>query len=172
MPIEVFIGIGSNLDEPLQQILKAVKALKKISIDNSVRCSTIYQSKPMGDSEQPDYLNAVACITLPSLSNTNNSVNTSALALLDSLQAIENAHGRIREQHWGSRTLDLDLLVYDNATINEQRLTVPHYGLKQRNFVIIPLAELAPELVLPDGTSINELLNNCSKNGIKAIESS
>ncbi|MCP4412355.1 MAG: 2-amino-4-hydroxy-6-hydroxymethyldihydropteridine diphosphokinase [Gammaproteobacteria bacterium] len=167
-----YIGIGSNLDNPRKQIKKAIIALKQLSQDGTIDCSAIYQSSPMtkipdcktdtcNNNQQPDYLNAVVCI------------NTSLepLVLLDTLQQIENQQGRIRnEERWIARTLDLDLLLFDNQIINHPRLTIPHYGLKQRHFVIYPLADLDASLVLPDGTTIKELLETCSSEGIRKID--
>ncbi len=167
-----YIGIGSNLENPRKQILKAKTALKRLSQEGTIDCSAIYQSSPMtakpdtqtesyNKNQQPDYINAVVRI------------NTSLepLALLDALQQIENSQGRIRdEERWIARTLDLDLLLFDHQTINHPRLTVPHYGLKQRHFVIYPLADLDASLVLPDGTTIKELLETCSSEGIRKID--
>lgn len=158
---KVFIGIGSNLCDPQQQLNNAIEALKALSADKQLQSSAIYQSAPMAGMEQPDYLNAVACIR----------VTQSPLELLDALQAIENSQGRDRSaERWGARTLDLDLLLYDNDIINTERLTVPHYGIKQRNFVIYPLADIDADLVLPDGTSIRQLYLSCSSDGIIKIE--
>jgi len=174
MLIKAYVGIGSNIENPLQQITQAKQALKQLSYNNKFVCSPIYQSTPMGDIEQPDYLNAVACINV--FQPKNKSPETVALELLDNLQDIEHTQGRKRQQHWGARTLDLDLLVYDNEIIDHPRLTVPHYGFNQdnelgyRNFVIYPLADIAIDLVLPNGTLISELYNKCSSKGIRRIE--
>jgi len=112
----------------------------------------------MGPQDQPDYMNAVLSLQ----------TNLSALALLDALQVIENKSGRIRkDDRWGARILDLDILIYGTQVINNARLTVPHYGMKSREFVLIPLAEIAPKLHLPDGDSINELCKNIASNGLK-----
>jgi len=167
-----YIGIGSNLDNPGKQIKKAISALRHLSQDGTIDCSAIYQSVPMtknsdnktdtyNNNQQPDYLNAVVRIK----------TSLESLTLLDALQQIEKAQGRIRtEERWIARTLDLDLLLFDHQTINHPRLTVPHYGLKQRPFVIYPLADLDANLVLPDGTTIIELLETCSSEGIRKID--
>lgn len=174
MLIKAYIGIGSNLENPLQQITLAKHALKQLSHNNEFKCSPLYQSSPMGDVEQPDYLNAVACIDI--LRSQGKSAELAAIELLDKLQTIENSQGRKRIGHWGARTLDLDLLVYDNKTIDHPRLTVPHPGFYQdkelglRNFVIYPLADIAFDLALPDGTLISDLYNKCSSEGIRRIE--
>jgi len=166
MSHRVYVGLGSNLNNPLQQIFSAFEALKKLADESMIKCSSIYQSKALtkidDEIKQPDYMNAVAyfhCSSEP-------------LELLNALQRIENKHGRVRnEKPWQSRTLDLDLLLYDNQIINEEKLVVPHSGLRERNFVIYPLNEISPELILPDGTTIDELTKTCSKLGIKKIES-
>ncbi|PCI73672.1 2-amino-4-hydroxy-6-hydroxymethyldihydropteridine diphosphokinase [Candidatus Dependentiae bacterium] len=168
MLIKVYIGIGSNLDNPLQQVIQAKQALAELSYNKQIVCSANYLSTPMGDIEQPDYVNAVVCITIAQ--STTSTVLTQALELLHQLQLIENNQHRERNTHWGSRTLDLDLLLYDNEVIEHRNLKVPHDGLKQRNFVICPLADIAIDLVLPDGTRVKELYENCSLNGISKIE--
>jgi len=106
----------------------------------------------MGPQDQPDYLNTVASFQTA----------LEAEELLDLLQSLENRAGRVRKQHWGPRTLDLDLLLYGNTFIQSERLTVPHPGLREREFVVIPLAELAPDLILPDGTALQNLARSFS----------
>ncbi len=165
----VYIGIGSNLANPLQQINVAIDALKRLSDDGKVICSPLYQTHPMVDetpgttaysAEQPDYINGVVKI--------NSSLEP--LQLLDKLQEIEQAQGRKRtHERWTARTLDLDVLLFDNDIIDHPRLTVPHYGIKQRNFVIYPLTDLDDNLVLPDGTTIKDLYQRCSSKGINKI---
>ena len=160
-----YIGIGSNLNQPRKQIEKAIRALSLLSNNGDISVSSIYQSTPMTHdsevSQQADYINAVVRI------NTSNT----ALDLLDALQNIEITQGRVRtSEHWASRTLDLDLLLFDDQIINHPRLTVPHYGLKQRNFVIYPLFDIDANLALPDGTTIKSLYKSCSTDGIQKIE--
>lgn len=158
--VRVFIGLGSNLpgelDSPQQQIFSALQELDALPQTRLVQASPLYQSRAVGP-EQPDYINAVAQL----------GTRLEPLALLDALQALEQQHRRVRLQHWGPRTLDLDLLLYGNDTIDHPRLTVPHAFLTQRAFVLYPLADLAPELVLPCGTSLLPLLDNCSTDGLQ-----
>ena len=155
---KVYVGLGSNLSDPQNQIHLAVDALKKIQNSNLTNLSSLYFSRPMGPQDQPDYMNAVAEIT----------THLSPLNLLDELQAIENLAGRVRKDNrWGARILDLDILLFDNEVINHERLTVPHYGLELREFVLLPLAELSPELVLPNGKNILALSHNIETNGLK-----
>ena len=156
--ISAFIGLGSNLENPAQQIQDAVFAIKSIEKSEIKTLSSLYYSRPMGPKDQPDYMNAVAEITTV----------LSPLSLLDELQSIENLAGRVRKDNrWGARILDLDILLFDNEIINHERLTVPHYGLELREFVLLPLAEISPELILPNGHSIFLLSKNIATNGLK-----
>ncbi|WP_281559579.1 2-amino-4-hydroxy-6-hydroxymethyldihydropteridine diphosphokinase [Thalassomonas sp. RHCl1] len=153
-----YIGLGSNLSDPEQQIRQAVIAIAGIADSSIIRISSLYFSKPMGPQDQPDYMNAVLALT----------TRLAPLALLDALQDIENKAGRIRKDNrWGARVLDLDILLFDQETIDNERLTVPHYGMKEREFVLLPLAEVAPSLVLPCGESVLELSKNINPNGLK-----
>lgn len=146
----VYITLGANLASPKAQLDQACIALKALASDGRVAVSPYYASAAMGDVPQPDYLNAVACF--------NTSLDP--IALLDALQAIEQQQGRVRHIRWGARTLDLDLLLYGAQQIDLPRLTVPHYGMKQRSFVLVPLHDLAPELVLPCGTAVASLIDD------------
>jgi 2-amino-4-hydroxy-6-hydroxymethyldihydropteridine diphosphokinase len=154
----VYLGLGSNLSDPIQQIQQAISVISTHDEINTLACSSLYISQPMGPQDQPDYFNAVL------------KINTllKPLALLDKLQAIENIAGRVRkDQRWGARVLDIDILLYNNEVIKNDRLTIPHYGLQEREFVVIPLAEIDNQLQLPDGQSISALANNIVTNGLK-----
>lgn len=155
--VRAYIGLGSNLANPLQQLQQALEALRRLP-DSRLTCvSPFYRSRPMGPAGQPDYLNAVAMLDTV----------LGPLALLDALQAIELQQGRVRSgERWGPRTLDLDLLLYGAEVIDEARLQVPHPGLAERNFVLYPLADIAPDLVLPDGRSVSALREACPAEGI------
>tara|TARA_R110001583_G_scaffold10889_11_gene49908 strand:+ start:9153 stop:9635 length:483 start_codon:yes stop_codon:yes gene_type:complete len=155
-----YIGIGSNQAQPIQQAKQALTALNNIKETTLVTCSSLYHSAPMGPQDQPDYINAVAKLE----------TTLSALELLDALQTIEQEQGRERkENRWGPRTLDLDILLYDDKIIDNDRLTIPHYGMKVREFVLYPLFEIAPTLQMPDGISLIDILKHCDKNGLTAI---
>ncbi|ART80249.1 2-amino-4-hydroxy-6-hydroxymethyldihydropteridine diphosphokinase [Oceanisphaera avium] len=159
----VFVGLGANLAQPVAQIRAAQVALEALALPNSLRHSPLYQSLPMGPSDQPLYINGVSEFV----------TKLAPHALLDALQAIEQAQGRERkEQRWGARTLDLDILLYGNQRIIDERLTVPHYGMKQREFVLYPLADLCPDLVLPCTTPLADLLLTCPLNGMTLLSSS
>lgn len=154
----VYLGLGSNLFDPKQQIISVIETLSSHKLMSLIQCSSLYFSRPMGPQDQPDYMNAVVEID----------TQLSPIKLLDALQKIENDAGRVRQgERWGSRVLDIDILLFDNITLNSQRLTIPHYGLKQREFVLLPLAEIAPQLNLPNGESIIQLADKIDLNGLK-----
>jgi 2-amino-4-hydroxy-6-hydroxymethyldihydropteridine diphosphokinase len=143
----IFVGLGSNLGDRERNLREAVERLRKIGV---VRLSTLKDTDPVGVADQPNFLNAVAEL----------SSELPARELLDRLLEIERELGRDRgkEERWGPRTIDLDLLLYGDEVIDEPGLTLPHPRLAERRFVLEPLHELAPELVLPDGRRIKDLL--------------
>jgi len=154
--VNAYIGLGSNLDNPRTQVEQAFAELADLPHTQLIATSPLYQSVAIGPGNQPDYINAVAHIT----------TTLEPLALLDQLQALEHRHQRVRIEHWGPRTLDLDLLLYADAVIDLPRLQVPHPYLSQRNFVVYPLAAIAPGLVLPCGTSIASLVEQIPPDGL------
>jgi len=141
-PVLAYIGLGSNLEAPRDQLERAMSALALLPLSECVARSSLYASAPVGPQDQPDFINAVAAIR----------TRLSPLALLDQLQALEQRHRRVRDRHWGPRTLDLDLLWYDGLTHRSPRLTLPHPEMPHRRFVLEPLAEIAPTLSV-DGES-------------------
>ncbi|AUU84133.1 MULTISPECIES: 2-amino-4-hydroxy-6-hydroxymethyldihydropteridine diphosphokinase [Leclercia] len=144
-----YIAIGSNLASPLEQVNAAVQALGDIPQSRVVALSSFYRTPPLGPQDQPDYLNAAIALETA----------LSADALLDNTQRIELQQGRVRkEERWGPRTLDLDIMLFGDAVINTERLTVPHYDMKRRGFMLWPLFEIAPDLIFPDGESLSALL--------------
>lgn len=154
----VYIGLGSNLADPAEQLRAAIKSLAHLPHTSLAGVSSFYLSDSLLPG-QPRYTNAVAAVdTL-----------LEPLALLDALQAIEINQGRERHERWGPRTLDLDILVFGDRLIDEPRLKVPHYHLHARAFVLYPLAELAPGLVLPDGRELEDLLADCPFEGLERI---
>lgn len=157
----VYIGLGSNLSNPAQQIRNAIKALSQLKSCQLDKVSALYFSRPMGPKDQPDYMNAVVSLT----------TTISAIEMLDALQSIENTAGRVRKDNrWGARILDLDILLFNDHVINTERLTIPHYGMKVREFVLIPLHEIAPTLVLPDGEMLGKLIQGIDHNGLKIFD--
>lgn len=161
MPVELiaYIGLGSNLDEPMDHVQRALSELDELSQTKLVAASSLYRTDPMGPAGQPDYINAVAAVQ----------TRLSAEALLSELQHLETLHQRVRRERWGPRTLDLDLLLYGNYTINVEHLVVPHPGLAERNFVLIPLFEIAPDLILPDNRSLADLVDRCGVEGLEQL---
>ena len=156
----VYVALGANLGEPLAHINAAQAALARLALPGSLRSSPLYQSLPMGPADQPPYINGVCVFD----------TDLAPHALLDALQAIEQTQGRVRkDERWGARTLDLDILLYDDVIINDDRLTLPHYGMKQREFVLYPLADLCPTLILPCGMALAELLLTCPTNGMTPL---
>lgn len=142
-----YIALGSNLNMPIAQLQSALKAMDRLPQTKLLNVSSFYQSKPLGPQNQPDYVNAVACIE----------TQLQPIELLDALQYIENEQGRVRLRRWGERTLDLDILLYDDLQLQSERLTIPHYDMKHREFVMIPLQEIASELILPCGDRVTNL---------------
>jgi 2-amino-4-hydroxy-6-hydroxymethyldihydropteridine diphosphokinase len=158
---QVFVGLGSNLEQPEKQIADALVSLNGIANVLVTKCSSLYRSKPVGPQGQPDYINAVAVLE----------TTMAPLDLLDQLQAIEAQHGRIRGNvRWGPRTLDLDLLLYGDKKINNERLTVPHPEMQNRDFVLIPLSEIAPDLVIPVLGPLSELINMVPCSGLVRLK--
>ncbi|QUM77699.1 2-amino-4-hydroxy-6-hydroxymethyldihydropteridine diphosphokinase [Moritella sp. 24] len=155
-----YIAIGSNLADPVSQAKEAITALQTLTASRFIAVSSLYASKPMGPQEQPDYINAVACVD----------TRLTPIQLLDALQHIENEQGRVRKEHWGARTLDLDILLCGDEVMSTPRLTVPHYGMKVREFVLYPLAEIAPQLQLPCGQILSELLEECPRNDLTIFQ--
>ena len=150
MTVVAYISVGSNLNNPYQQVKSAIGKLK---IADNIYIETIsgwYLSDPVGPKNQSRYVNGVIKI----------STRLSPNQLLKKLHEIEDAHGRIRNVRWGPRTLDLDILLYGSRMMNTKKLTIPHPEMKIRNFVLTPLADIEPDLVLPDGSILSSLLKN------------
>jgi len=177
--VTAYIGLGSNLGEPEQQLRRACQALRALPETRLISCSSLYRSQPLllgalesaslvsggaNDEQldqQPDYINAVAALE----------TRLRPLVLLEALQAIERAQGRDRSApRWGPRTLDLDILLYGQVCLNEPRLTIPHPGLAAREFVLYPLYQIAPQLVLPDGRLLKDRVARCPLRGLQRLQ--
>lgn len=156
-----YIALGSNLGNPRHQLERALEALAKLPQSRLRARSAWYQSKAVGPGEQPDYLNGVVLIETSLEPDT----------LLDHLQAIEAAQGRTRGERWAARTLDLDILLYGERVIDSERLQIPHPRMAERNFVLYPLADISPDLLLPSGVSLASLLRRCPTDGLKRVRS-
>lgn len=160
MSVRAFVGIGSNLDDPIGHVRRALRELDEVVDSQCVAASSLYRSDPMGPPGQPDYINAVAALD----------TDLSPLDLLHALQALEQTHGRVREGlRWGPRTLDLDLLLYGSQTIDLPELQVPHPGLHERAFVLYPLAEIEPQLVVPGKGTMEQLMVRCHFQGLSRL---
>ena len=165
---KVFIGLGSNLSGDVEGVYKDSRAQLEQALDTIgkntqiklIKVSNFYQTPAIGPGKQADYINAAALLE----------TDLSPIDLLDFLQSIENRQGRVRAERWGPRTLDLDILLYDQVIENSSRLTLPHPRLHERAFVLIPLADLDPTLHIPKQQKITQLLANCSSQGILKID--
>ena len=159
--VPAYIGLGSNLGDPVAQLRRALAALERLPGTRLVAVSSFYGNPPMGPQDQPDFVNAVAGLltTLP------------AEELLAALQAVEDAQGRRRDgPRWGPRTLDLDLLAYGDLRLDSEALTLPHPGLATRPFVLVPLQEIAPGLRLPGGASVARLAAAARRDGLARLD--
>jgi 2-amino-4-hydroxy-6-hydroxymethyldihydropteridine diphosphokinase len=152
-----YVGIGSNLDDPPAQVRRAMDALAGLPQTLLVLRSPLYGSRPMGEVQQGDFVNAVAGLL----------TQLPARSLLDNLQQLERAAGRpAQRQHWGPRALDLDLLVFGAETCATASLTLPHPGVVGRNFVLYPLADIAPDLMVPGLGRVRQLKQGVSADGL------
>ena len=154
-----FIGLGSNLEEPREQINTALSSLDDVSEIEVLKTSSFYQSKPLLGMTGPDYLNVVCKIE----------TKLSVLDLLSKCQQIENKQHRVREIRWGSRTIDLDILLYGDEVISTKDLSVPHPEMIKRNFVLLPLFEIEPELELPGFGKLKELVRKVDSSSITKL---
>lgn len=158
-----YVALGSNLNNPLAQLLDAIEELDQLPGTNLHKVSSFYQSVAVGPGEQGDYINAVTLLK----------TRLSPQALLKHLKQIEAAHGReLDAERWTARPLDLDILLYGNAVICEPDLEIPHPAMMERNFVLYPLADLRPHLVFPDGTLLKDLLKQVNPAGIIPLKRS
>ena len=161
--VTAYIALGSNLDDPESHVRQAMAQLHRLPASRCSAHSSLYRSPPMGPQDQPEYIKAVVRLD----------TDLSALELLDAMQSIEWAHGRRRqsERHWGARTLDLDLLLYGEQSIQSNRLQVPHPGLAERDFVLTPLYEIAPQLQVPGLGAVCTLVRRCIGGGLHRLAS-
>ena len=157
---QVYIGLGTNIEPRESYLKKAIHQLFQHDAINITKQSSIYETEPVGFTEQSHFLNMVL------------EINTSLtpLALLDVCQGIESHLGRERVIRFGPRTIDLDILLYNNENMKTERLTIPHPRMHERGFVLTPLAEIAPNAILPPiGTTSKELLNKLPEAEKKGI---
>jgi 2-amino-4-hydroxy-6-hydroxymethyldihydropteridine diphosphokinase len=155
-----YVAIGSNLNHPQARVLEAFEHISSLRSARSVVLSRLYQTRPMGPQDQPNFVNAAAGLL----------TQTGPRALLDELLAIEKVMGRNRQERWGPRVIDLDLVWMLGETIEEPGLTVPHPGVSMRNFVLYPLADIAPTLAIPGHGKVLELMQGVGSDGISILE--
>ena len=151
----IYIGLGSNIEQPYQQIKNAIAALNDLPGTKVLTDSGYFKSRPMGPADQPDYVNAVV-----ELQST-----LAATELLQHCQSIEQQQGRIKKRHWGERSIDLDILLFAAQTITTHDLTVPHPGISQRDFVYLPLLKINPEIEIPIKGLLHDIIQTA---GIQA----
>ncbi len=167
--VEVWVGLGSNLDAPEQQLELALALLQPLALDDSLQCSSFYLSKALltdsahdENGQQPDYVNAVARMRTILAPHD----------LLQQLQAIETRQGRVRDEQtlrWSARTLDLDILLYGDEQIDTPTLTVPHSAIHSREFVLYPMYELSPTLMIPRLGELARLVKRCPMRGMRLL---
>jgi len=159
--VRVFIGLGSNLGDPVAHLRSACAALQTVSETTRVKCSRFFRSKPFGPVAQADFVNAVVEVY----------TQLAPEQLLTALQQIERQHGRERSgPRWGPRSLDLDLLLYGDAQIESPALRVPHPGIAERNFVVYPLTDLVDDIYIPGVGWLQELRAHLPGDGLHALE--
>lgn len=156
-----YIGLGSNLSDPQQQLNQAKAAIAALPDTQIKQCSSIYQSPAMTLDNEPqnDYLNAVIAID----------TTQDAAQLLEQLQRIEDAQGRLRDKRWGARTIDLDILLYGDLQISAEQLNLPHAEMHKRRFVLEPLQQIAPQLRIPAQADLQTLLKAVQDQPLKKI---
>jgi 2-amino-4-hydroxy-6-hydroxymethyldihydropteridine diphosphokinase len=156
-----YVGLGSNLDDPQTQVRQALDGLAALPATRLIAASKLYATTPVGPQDQPDYVNAVACLE----------TRLTPSDLLTALLGIEATQGRCRDgTRWGPRTLDLDLLLHGQARLDLPGLHLPHPQIRHRAFVLIPLADLAPaDLEIPGQGTLADLLRDCPGNGVRLV---
>ncbi len=154
-----YIALGSNLEDPIWQIRSAFEKIARLPDTHLIQHSSLYKSAPAGGLNQPDYINAVA------------KINTSLtpFELLEVLLSIESQHGRVRKFRNAPRTLDLDILLYGDMQLNDDKLIIPHPRMSQRAFVLYPLSEIAPSCHIPGHDKIDQLIAACSNQIIERL---
>lgn len=161
--MRVYVGFGSNQGDSIDLLRRALTDLSRLPHSAVTAVSSLYRSKPMGPVAQPDFVNAVVALE----------TTLAPLELLRALQDIEAAHGRVRtDLRWGPRTLDLDILVYDDVVMQSDELVVPHPGIADRSFVLIPLLEIAPDLAIPGIGAVRALAARCARADLEVLPTS
>ena len=157
---EAFVALGANLENPVLQVTQALSELDAIEGTHVLAASSLYRTAPVGYADQPDFINAVARLE----------TGLSPRALLDALHLIEDRHARQRSMRNAPRTLDLDLLLYGMLVMREEDLTLPHPRMHERAFVLMPLAEIAPDVSVPGHESASRLLAQVDRGGVEKLD--
>ena len=155
-----YIGLGSNMHSPIKQIKSAIKLIEEIASTEITDVSSLYKSKPLGPQDQDDYINAVVKIETELM----------PYELLERMQEIEKQHGRIRGERWGPRVIDLDILMFGNKIMTDQKLTIPHPEIHNRSFVLVPLAEIDSDCEIPGKGPISDLLATIDKSNVVQLQ--
>ena len=155
-----YVAIGSNLESPRERVLEAFERMSTLDATRVILRSHLYLSHPMGPQDQPNYVNAAAGLL----------TQLSARELLAGLLGVERSMGRDRQERWGPRVIDLDLLWMVDSAVDEPGLTVPHPGVSTRNFVLYPLTDIAPLIKIPKIGQVLELKRDAGGNGISVLE--
>ena len=158
-PVTAYVALGANLEDPVVQVRAGLAALATLPHTQLLVQSSLYRTAPVGYADQPDFINAVAAVD----------TELSPRELLDALLAIELNHGRVRQFANAPRTLDLDVLLYDDVEVNESGLTIPHPRMHERAFVLAPLAEIAPLCEIPGHGRVSELLRSLDPQGVTRL---
>lgn len=161
MMVPVYLGLGSNLDHPQQQVMRAIGFLANHPDLTLVAQSSLYRSQPLGGLDQPQYVNAIVEIQ----------TMLSPESLLLVTQQLESQMGRVRidSQRWQARVIDIDIIMYGTQFIHSPTLQIPHYAMKERSFVLYPLLEIAPDLVFPCGNTLRSCCNALNDNDLEKI---
>jgi len=154
-----YIGLGSNLNNPKAQIEKALSAINRAEEVSLKEVSSFYESRPLLDMPGPNYINAVCGVE----------TSLSAIDLLDVCQSIEDDQKRVREVKWGSRTIDLDILLYEHQVISNERLSIPHPEIANRAFVLVPLHEIDKEMKVPLLGPVKKLVDRINTDNLKKL---
>ncbi|MCW5622090.1 MAG: 2-amino-4-hydroxy-6-hydroxymethyldihydropteridine diphosphokinase [Burkholderiales bacterium] len=160
MSARAYVGVGSNLDDPVVHVREAMTALDQLPLTRVVCCASLYRSAPVGKLDQPDFINSVAALD----------TQLAPEPLLDALLAVEARHGRVRGERNAPRTLDLDLLLYGTQRMHGAHLTLPHPRMHERAFVLLPLAEIDPDALIPGHGSVRALLPQVADQRVVRME--
>ncbi len=157
---EAFVALGANLKNPVLQVTQALSELDALERTRVLATSSLYRTAPVGYADQPDFVNAVVKLQ----------TGLSPRELLQALHTIENRHARKRSMRNAPRTLDLDLLLYGMLVMREEDLTLPHPRMHERAFVLMPLAEIAPDVAVPGHASASRLLAQVDRSGVEKLD--